>query len=95
MKEASTDKLRRHHFLIENAGKDVSIEQMLGQMYYNDFIEKGAQIGKIDGNEQLLKKNKRFLGISNEGRRNNGHHYVVLLTFKQKGIKNPNNRSQL
>ena len=50
MKDASTGKLSRHHFLIENASKDISIEQMFEQMYYNEFTEKGAQIGKIDDN---------------------------------------------
>ena len=29
VKDASTGKLSRHHFLIENASKDMSIEQML------------------------------------------------------------------
>ena len=47
MKDASIGKLSRHHFLIDNASKDMSIEQMFEQMYYNDFNEKGAQIGKI------------------------------------------------
>ena len=46
MKDASTGKLSRHHFLIENASKDMSIEQMFEQMYYSDFTEKDAQIGK-------------------------------------------------
>ena len=50
VKDASTGKLSRYHFLIENASKDISIEQMFEQMYYNDFTEKGAQIGKIDDN---------------------------------------------
>ena len=47
VKDVSTGKLSRHYFLIENASKDMSIEQMFEQMYYNDFNEKGAQIGKI------------------------------------------------
>ena len=47
VKDASSGKLSRHHFLIENASKDMSIEQMFEQMYYNDFNEKGAQIEKI------------------------------------------------
>ena len=49
MKDASTGKLSRHHFLIENASKDMSIEQMFEQMYCNDFTEKEARIGKIVG----------------------------------------------
>ena len=44
VKDASTGKVSRHHFLIENAGKNMSMEQMFKQMYYNDFNEKGAQI---------------------------------------------------
>ena len=40
MKNASTGKLLRHHCLIKNAGKDMSVEQMLEQIYYNDFNEK-------------------------------------------------------
>ena len=64
VKDASTGKLSRYHFLIENASKDISIEQMFEQMYYNDFTEKGAQIGIVDGNlEQLSKNDKRFLEI--------------------------------
>ena len=47
MKDASIGKLSSHHFLIDNASKDMSIEQIFEQMYYNDFNEKGAQIGKI------------------------------------------------
>ena len=62
VKDASNGKLSRHHFLIENASKDMSIEQMFEQMYYGDFTEKGAQIEKIDGNlEQLSKNDRRFL----------------------------------
>ena len=44
VKDASTGKASRHYFLIENAGKDMNMEQMFEQMYYNDFNEKGAQI---------------------------------------------------
>ena len=50
VKEASTDKLARQNFFTENAGKDMSIEQMFEQMYYNNLNEKGTEIGKIDGN---------------------------------------------
>ena len=50
MKDASSGKLSRHHFLIENASKDMSIEQMFEQKFYSDFAEKRSQIGKIDGN---------------------------------------------
>ena len=95
MKDASTGKLSRHHFLIENASKDMSIEQMFEQKFYSDFTEKGAQIGKIDGNlEQLSKNDKRFLEILDAGTRKNGNHYELPLSFKEKGIKIPNNRSQ-
>ena len=55
VKDESTSKLARHHFLIENADKYISIEQMFEQVYYNDFSEKETRAGKIDGNiEQLL-----------------------------------------
>ena len=95
VKDVSTGKLSRHYFLIENASKDMSIEQMFEQKFYSDFTEKGAQIGKIDGNlEQLSKNDKRFLEILDAGTRKNGNHYEVPLPFKQKGIKIPNNRSQ-
>ena len=64
VKDAPTGKLARHHFLIEKAGKDMSIEQIFEQEYYNDFNEKVTQIGKIDQNiEQLSKNDKRFLEI--------------------------------
>ena len=60
MKEASTSKLSRDCFHIENADKDMSIENMFAQMYYQGFNEKGTQIGKIDGNvEQLSRRMKR------------------------------------
>ena len=73
----------------------MSIEQMFEQIYYNDFNEKGAQIGKIDGNIEWLSKNdKRFLEILDAGTRKNGNHYELPLSFKQKGIKILNNRSQ-
>ena len=63
-KDASTGKSSRHHFLIENSSKDMTVEQMFEQMYYNDFTEKGAQIGIVDWNlEQLSKNDKRFLEI--------------------------------
>ena len=48
VKDVSVGKLARHHFLIENAGKDIIIEQMFEQMYYNNFNEKRAQIRKIN-----------------------------------------------
>ena len=94
VKDASTTKLSRQHFLIENASKDMSIEQIFEQMYYSDFTEKEAQIGKMDGNlEQLSKNDKRFLEILDAGTKKNENHYEVPLSFKQKGIKIPNNRS--
>ena len=68
---------------------------MFEQIYYNDFNEKGAQIGKIDGNlEELSNNDKRFVEILDAGTRKNGNHYEVPLPFKQKGIKVQNNRSQ-
>ena len=48
MKDVLAGKLARYHFLIENAGKDIIIEQMFEQMYYNNFNEKRAQIRKIN-----------------------------------------------
>ena len=61
MKDVSTGKLSRHHFLIENASKDMSIEEMFEQMYYSEFTEKEAQIGKIDENlEQLQTITRNF-----------------------------------
>ena len=60
VKEASTSKLAKDRFHIENADKDMSIENMFAQMYYQGFNEKGTQIGKIDGNvEQLSRRMKR------------------------------------
>ena len=95
MKDASTGKFTRHCFFIENAGKDMSIEQIIEEMYYNDCKEKGTQIGKIDMNiEQLSKNDKRFVEILDAGTRKNGNRYEMSLPFKQKGIKFPNNRSQ-
>ena len=83
MKDASTSKLLRHHFLIENASKDKTIEQMFEQMYYNNFTERGARIGKIDGNlEQLSKNDKRFLEILDAGAKKNESNYEVTLPFK-------------
>ena len=57
--DASTGKLARHHFLIENTGKDMSVAQMFKQMYHNCFNEKGTQIGKIDRNIEQLSKNDK------------------------------------
>ena len=83
MKDASTSKLLRHHVLIENASKDKTIEQMFEQMYYNNFTERGARIGKIDGNlEQLSKNDKRFLEILDAGAKKNESNYEVTLPFK-------------
>ena len=94
MKDASTAKLARQHLLIENAGKDMSIEQMFEQMYCNDFNGKGAQIETIDRNlKQLSKNGNRFLEILDVGTRKNKSHYEVPLPFKQKSTKIPNNRS--
>ena len=43
------------------ASKDMNIEQMFEQMYYSEFTEKEAQIGKIDGNlEQLQRITRDF-----------------------------------
>ena len=95
VKDESHRELARHHFLIENVGKDMSIEQMFEQMCYNDFSEKETQIGKIDGSiEQISKTNKNFLEILDARTRKNGNHCEVPLPFKQKIIKTPNNRSQ-
>ena len=67
---------------------------MFEQMYYSDFTEKEAQIGKIDGNlEQLSKNDRRFVEILDAGTRKNGNHYEVPLPFKQKGIKIQTNKS--
>ena len=59
MNDASTGKLSRHHFLIENASKDMSMEQMFEQMYYSDFTQKEAQIVKIDA---ILSSYQRMTG---------------------------------
>ena len=68
---------------------------MFEQMYYSDFTEKGALIGKIDGNlEKLSKNDKRFLEISDAVTKKNGNHFEAPLPLKQKGIGIPNNRSQ-
>ena len=83
-----------NYFLIENAGRDMSIEHMSQQIFSNDFSEKGAQIGKTDGNiEQQSNNDKRFLENLDADTRKNGKHYEVPLLFKQKGIKIPNNKS--
>ena len=61
----------------------MSIEQMFEQKFYSDFTEKGAQIGKIDGNlEQLSKNDKRFLEILDAGAKKNESNYEVTLPFK-------------
>ena len=94
MKDALTVKLSRHHFLIENADKDMGIKQVFEQMYHNDFNVKGSQIGKIDDNfEQLSKNEKIFLEVLDAGTRKNGNHYKAPLLVKQKSIKVPNNRN--
>ena len=73
----------------------MSIEQMFEQIYYNEFNQKGVQIGKIDGNhEQLSKIDKRFVEVLDAHTRKNRNHYEVSLPFKQGGIKIPNNRIQ-
>ena len=59
MNDASTGKLSRHHFLIENASKDMSMEQMFEQVYYSDFTQKEAQIVKIDA---ILSSYQRMTG---------------------------------
>ena len=59
MNNASTGKLSRNHFLIENASKDMSMEQMFEQMYYSDFTQKEAQIVKIDA---ILSSYQRMTG---------------------------------
>ena len=83
VKDTSTGNLAMHHFLIENADKDMITEQMFEQMYYNDFNEKVTQIGKIDENiEQPLKNDKRFLEILDAGTRKNWNHYEIPLLFK-------------
>ena len=88
VKDASTGKLSRHHFLIENASKDMSIEQMFEQMYYRDFTEKGVHIGKIDRNlEQLSKNDRRFLEILDAAARKNGNHYEVPLPKRYQNPK--------
>ena len=67
----------------------MSIEQMFEQIYYNDFNQKGVQIGKIDGNHEQLSKNgklskidKRFVEVLDAGTRKNRNHYEVSLPFK-------------
>ena len=88
MKDASTGKLSRHHFLIENATKYMSKEQMFEQMYYSDFTEKEAQIGKIDENlEQLSKNERRFLKILDAAARKNRNHYEVPLPKRYQNLK--------
>ena len=82
-----------NYFLIENAGRNMSIAQMFQQMFCNDFSEKGAQIRRIDGNiAQQSKNDKRFLENLDADTRKNGKHYEVPLLSIQKGIKIPNNR---
>ena len=46
VKDESTSKLARHHFLIENACKNMSVEQIFQRMYHNDFNDKKIRLGK-------------------------------------------------
>ena len=59
MKDVSTRKLAKHHFLTENSSKYMSIEQMFEHLYSNDLNEKGTQIGWIEGNIEQLSINDK------------------------------------
>lgn len=62
MKDTSAGKLAKHHLLIENVDKDMGIDQMFEQIYYNEFNEKRTQIGMIDRDvKQLSINEKRFI----------------------------------
>ena len=54
MKDTSTGKLARYNLFMENVGKDMGIDQMFEQIYYNEFNEKGTQIGRIDKDVKQL-----------------------------------------
>ena len=72
----------------------MGIEQMFEQVYYNDFNEKGAQIGKIGGNLEQLSKRQEISRNFGCRHKEEWEPYEVPLSFKQKGTKIPNNRSQ-
>ena len=62
MKDTSTGKLARYNLFMENVGKDMGIDQMFEQIYYNEFNEKRTQIGMIDRDvKQLSINEKRFI----------------------------------
>lgn len=54
MKDTSIGKLARYNLFRENVGKDMGIDQMFEQIYYNEFNEKGTQIGRIDKDVKQL-----------------------------------------
>lgn len=62
MKDTSTGKLARYNLFMENVGKDMGIDQMFEQIYYNEVNEKRTQIGMIDRDvKQLSINEKRFI----------------------------------
>ena len=54
VKDASTGKLARDHFLTDNVDKDMSTKQMFERINCNDFNERETQIGQVDGNNEQL-----------------------------------------
>ena len=95
--DATSSNISSHHFVMEEAMKEVSLEEMFQRMYKNDFIE-GNTI-KVSSRvmkdaEEVSSEDRRFLQIVEEKTAKAGELYVVPLPFRNESLDMPNNRKQ-
>ena len=93
--DATSSNISNHHFVVEEAMKEVSLEEMFQRMYMNDFNE--ASTIKLNSRvmkdaEEVSSGDRRFLQVVEEKATKTGEHYVVPLPFRNESLDMPNNR---
>ena len=95
--DATSSNISNHHFVMEKAMKEVSLEKMFQRMYKNDFnetstIKLNSRVMKEA--EEVSSEDRRFFRIAEEKITKAGEHYVVPLPFRNESLDMPNNRKQ-
>eukprot|EP00794_Sanderia_malayensis_P004020 gene4020-4569_t len=88
--DAGSTKIAEHHFVVEDAVKDVTINEILTKMYHTDFSE--AKLN--DENLNFSQEDKKFLELMKERGYESDGHYVLPLPFRNPHVCMPNNRDQ-
>ena len=84
---------RARHFAIEGTCQEVGIQEMLMELYMQDFVEpKTAKDEICDALQKVLYDDKKPIKMMNEETVKIGRHYQKPLPLRSKEVHFPNNR---